>query len=331
MKPTERSGRGSRLDRLGRLLDMLRPGGPAMADAAFDAELAALGLQFTDPELEVEILRCLAAAGPMMRDVLRATLERTPKQPLGPPLERLVAAGYVVAVGRAVDLAPAWRGRFGEFARLPAADAPGAPKPPALEWGQALMALAAHKPCIPARIGEDLCAALGGPKDAELARQLTTRASAFGGETQTLIAWLAPKTSSVPLRDLLAFGVARVEAAATSALGAAPDRAAAVEASLFVCLSDFADVLTPAVLDAPGERREELLRRWCWFLGVPVPQERAAHSLRRLVSLDARRIRASLDAAAIDAEAQEVQKRLLDAERARRKAAAEAYASGRRE
>jgi hypothetical protein len=309
-----------------RLLDVLRPGGAPVSGPAFDAELAALGLELDAP-VQADILRCLAAAGPMLRDVLRATLERSPKEKLQPQIDRLIGRGYVVQTGKSLDLAPAWRGRFGEFARLPAPEGTG----PAPAWGAALTALTAHAACAPARLGDDLCRALGWPTGGDEARALNAAAARFGGETQTLLAWLAPKLASPPLRALAEYGVERVTAAARAALSDAPTPVEALEASLFVCFSDFADVLTPAVLNAPGERREELLRRWFWFLGLPVPQETPAHSLTRLVSLDYRRIVASLEAAAIDEEVQAVQQKLLDEERARRKAAAESYASGRRE
>jgi hypothetical protein len=310
------------------LLDMLRPGGAPVAGPAFDAELAALGLELAAP-VEAEILRCLAAAGPMLRDVLRATLERSPKEKLLPHVDRLIGQGYVQQSGKSLDLAPAWRGRFGEFARLPGSANPGPTPAPA--WGAALTALTVHSACAPARLGDDLCKALGWATGGDESRALNAAAARFGGETQTLLAWLAPKLSATPLRALVEYGSDRVTAAARAALADTPTRAEALEASLFVCLSDFADVLTPAVLDAPGERREELLRRWFWFLGLPVPQETPTHSLTRLVSLDYRRICASLEAAAIDEEVQAVQRRLLDEERARRKSAADAYASGRRE
>lgn len=312
---------------LDRLLAVLRPGGPAVATGAFDAELATLGVELTDAAAESEILRCLAAAGPMLRDVLRATLERTPKSPIQPHLERLVARGYVVVSGKSYDLAPAWRGRFGEFARLNESPL----QPPVVDWPGALTALTKGSRCEPAKVAEVLCGALGWPlagAEFECVRAAVTRCD---GETRALLAWLAPRAGHPTLRLLVDYGISRVEAGAQAALGESPGRVQALEASLFVCLSDFADVLTPVVLDAPGERREELLRRWCWFLGVPVPQETPGRTVIRLASLDYRRVLASLEAAEIEAESQAVQAKLFDEERARRKAAAESYSSGRRE
>lgn len=311
---------------LDQLLAFLRPGGPAVATGAFDAELAALGIELTEAAAESEILRCLAV-GPMLRDVLRATLERSPKSPIQPHVERLVARGYVVLTGKAYDLAPAWRGRFGEFARLPESIL----RPPVVDWPGALAALTKGSHGTPGTVAGTLCVALGWPTAGPEFEAVEAAVARFDTETRALLGWLAPKLGSPALRVLVDYGVARVAAAAQAALGESPPRVSALEASLFVCLSDFAEVLTPPVLNAPGERREELLRRWCWFLGVPVPHETAGRTVTRLVSLDYRRILASLESAAIEAEVQAVQSGLFEAERARRKAAAEAYSSGRRE
>lgn len=310
---------------LQRLLDLLRPGGPRVAASDLDAELRAHGLDLTAPD--AEIVRALAVAGPLLADVLSATVGMSAKA-LAARLGALEAAGHVVREGARIGLAPRWQGLFTEMARL--AESPLAP--PSLDWKGALEALG-KGPAVSS--GHDLAALLSAamrwPETARARGALPARLAALDEATRGLLTWLAPRLVDSPLTPLVTFGVARVRLAAESATGEAPDELGALEASLFLCLADFADVITPEVLQAQADRREELLRRWCWFLGVPVPQETLAVSLSRLVRLDFRRIRADLEAAAVAREVEATQKQLLDEERARRKAAADAYASGRRE
>ena len=307
------------------LLDVLRPGGAPIAAAEADAELRALGLVLAPGD--AEIVRALAVAGPLLLDVLAATVSLPPKA-LAARIAALVAAGHLVRHAPRVSLAPRWQGLFGEMARLPEPplSAPG------VSWRDALDALS-RGPASPSahELPSHLAAAMGWAPNERAGSGLPARLAALDEPTRALLSWLAPRLAEPALTPLLRFGVERVRVAALAATGEGPDEMAALEASLFLWLGDLADVLTPALLQAQADRREELLRRWCWFLGVAVPQETLPVSLARLVRLDYRRIRADLEAAAVEQEAQAVQKQLLDEERARRKAAAESYASGRRE
>ncbi|MCK6571934.1 hypothetical protein L6V77_12660 [Myxococcota bacterium] len=317
------------------LLRVLRPGGPPWAAPVFDAELAALGFVPRDAPAEVGVLRSLAAAGPLGFDVLVACL-RSPaldRKRIRRAVDVLQAGGHVQRLepDGVVALAARWQGRFAQFATLD--EGPVAPVTLAgLDFPAVLVYLSAHArpvegPALVARLARLLAWNEAGPEAADLARSVSALPPAIGA----LLGWLAPRLGHPETMALVHCGLTRVQRAAEAALGVAPSGPHALDASLFTCLSDFADVLTPEVLDAQAERREELLRRWCWFLGVAVPRETFPASVSRLVALDVRRALADLEAAAIGREALAVQTRLLDEERARRKAAAEAYTSGRRE
>jgi hypothetical protein len=318
------------------LLRVLRPGGAPCITTAFDAELAVHGFRPEDAPAEVGVLRSLAAAGPLGVDVLVACLAAPgmDRKRVTRAVEALVAAGHVRRAQGHVALEPRWQDRFARFARLEGAE--GRPEPPVtvpeLDWSAALAHLATRARPVD---GPALVAGLAGPSgwaaNGADARALARRLETTPVEVVVLLGWLVPRLGHPGLTALVRHGLRRVEAASLAALGEAPSGPQALDASLFTCLTDFADVLEPAVLDAQPDRREELLRRWCWFLDVAIPRETFPASVSRLVALDYRRALADLEAAAISREAMEVHARLLQEERVRRKAAAEAYTSGRRE
>jgi hypothetical protein len=317
------------------LLRVLRPGGPPWTAPAFDAELAAHGFVPQDAPAEFGVLRSLAAAGPLRLDVLVACLGAPgmDRKRVVRAVDVLAAAGHVGRVQGVVTLDPRWRGRFARFAMLDADAGPVSPLPlPALDFPAALAHLVARaRPLEGDALAARFARLLGWDEHGDDAAALSRRLRTLAPEVVTLLGWLAPRLGHPETMALVHRGLERVADAALEALGQAPSGPQALDASLFTCVSDFADVLTPALLDAHADRREELLRRWCWFLGVAIPRETFPASVARLVSLDVRRALADLEAAAITREAMAVQARLLDEERARRKAAAEAYTSGRRE
>lgn len=347
-----------------RLLRVLRPAGAGTPLQATDAELAALGIALAVPEAQGELLRFVAAAGPVLPDVLAAALcdLGLPRAALQGHAEALVAAGHLIRTPAGLALAPRWQGAFADFARLtevpaggraPGAslDANAAPdaEPDAVPFdltaGLAALAAVAQTKArpTPAEAAAVFLKAVPDAASPEAAAALIRAIAELPpialARLRYFAAALAPRGAApgpgpAALAGLVAQGVTRVQRAAAAALADGPEAATAVDALIATQLGfhrALGDLLPAERLERQVDRRQELLRRLCHFLAVPILRETPPVSVRRLLAVDVRRIEAELSAREIDAACREEYDRLLAEERARRKAAAEAYASGRRE
>ena len=316
-----------------RLLRFMQPRGPASAGPEFDAELAALGITLPSPALQGEILRLAAAAGPLLPDILAATLDDGAwkgmrRSTLDAHVAVLISAGHLSRTPAGLEIAPRWKGAFAEFERLPASPVPA----PRLDLIAGLTALTEDVPDVaPELIPASLLTLLGGPVDPRAVTTLGGGVAALLPVPRARLGYFVAHLGAPALAPLARFAVERLRASSQAALSMAPDHAALLDASLLAFHRGLGELLPVETLRAAPERREELLRRFCHFLGVPISRETPPVSVRRLVAVDSRRIAAELESREIDGACEAEYARLIEEERVRRKAAAESYASGRRE
>lgn len=313
------------------LLARLQPRTPV------DAGLAEAGVMIDDP-LEALVLRGLAAHGPLSLTDLAAFVAASPRPAQTESgLRAIKAAGRRLRKRGLVDdagdhrlrLTTALDGLFGAFPRLGGRDRlPTLGSPPAIDLRAALTGLpptAEHPPLDPAPF-----AALGFE-----AAALANHRAALGDDARALLDWLGARPLAAPWRASLDHGVRRLDALVDTALATPLPPWRGFEASWLVFVEATAEVMPVAVIAASPTRREELVRRWAWFVDCPIAAadgaEPAFVSAAALTRLDYRRVVADARALDVMRRAEAAADNVIAAERKRRAEAAKAYASGRRE
>ena len=329
-----------------------------------DAGLAEAGLLIDDP-LEAIVLRALALHGPQSPTDLAAFAAASPRpaevtiglRAIGDAIRRLHKRGHLEDTGDGRHrLAAPLVGRFGAFPRLAGAEHAEAPpidlaaalatlpdKPTAARSLTGALLAAALAPAAtsathatPATHATHATPATHAPLDpTALDRQIT----ALPAPARALLDWLADPITRPPLRATLLHAMTRVTALVDTALAEPLPPERAFQATWLTFITSIADLLPPSLLAHTPPRREELIRRWAWFVGCPITTSHGTHrgieppliSAAALARLDHRRLLADERALAVLAEAEAAATKLLDAERKRREEAARAYANGRRE
>ncbi len=313
------------------LLARLQPRTPV------DAGLAESGVMIDDP-LEALVLRALAAHGPLSLTDLAAFVAASPRpartesglRAIKGAGRRLRKRGLVIdADDHRLRLSTALDSGFGAFPRLSGRDRlPTLGPPPAIDLRAAIADL--PPPPGPGALDPAPFAALGIDPAA-----LAARRAALPDGARALLDWLGDRPLRAPWRASLDHGMKRLGALVGAALSTPLPPWRGFEASWLVFVEATAEVLPVTVIAPSPTRREELVRRWAWFVDCPIAApdgvEPTFVSAAALTRLDHRRVVADARALDVMRRAEAAAEEVLGAERKRRAEAAKAYASGRRE